>query len=192
MIYIVRHGETNWNVSRRLQGHTSVALNENGREEAEVLAERIEKLDFNRIISSDLIRARETAEIINKRVHKDIVFDARLRSIDYGALEGRLISEIAQEEWGIYNSTPEVFGAESVESVYTRVKNLLDELVANDESVLIVTHGGVLRVMSYYIDYKQKFDNEVYCKFYKDVKPVANTSLFEWRKEYTKLKPIYY
>ena len=117
MIYIVRHGQTEWNVSKRLQGHKPITLNEKGREEAKTFAEKIKDLDFDRIISSDLLRAKETAEIINEKVHKEIFLDARLRSVDYGNLEGRFIPDITQEEWKIYNSTPEKFGAESVESV---------------------------------------------------------------------------
>lgn len=192
MIYIVRHGQTEWNVSKRLQGHKPITLNEKGREEAKTLAEKIKDLDFDRIISSDLLRAKETAEIINEKVNKEIVLDARLRSVDYGNLEGRFIPDITQEEWKIYNSTPEKFGAESVESVYTRIKSLFDELVETDDSVLIVAHGGALRIISYYIANRQLFNNEIYCKFYKDAKQIDNAALFEWKKEFTKLKPIYY
>lgn len=192
MIYIVRHGQTDWNVSKKLQGHKPIPLNEKGREKAKVLSEKVKLLDFERIISSDLLRAEETAKIINENVHKEIVFDARLRSVDYGNLEGRFIPDITPEEWEIYNSTPEKFGAESVESVYSRIKSLFDELVEADENVLIIAHGGSLRVMSYYIRHQQIFDNEIYCKFYKDAKQVENTALFEWRKGLTELKPIYY
>ena len=192
MIYIVRHGETSWNAYKILQGHKPIELNERGREKARFLAEKVKNLEFDRIISSDLLRAKETAEIINEQVHKEIIYDARLRSVDYGNLEGRYIPDITQEEWRIYNSTPEKFGAESVESVYNRIKSLFDELAKTDESVLIVAHGGALRVISYYIANRDKFDNEVYCKSYKDAKQVANTALFEWKDEFTELKPIYY
>lgn len=192
MIYIVRHGETSWNTYKILQGHKPIELNERGREKARFLAEKVKNLEFDRIISSDLLRARETAEIINEQVNKEIIYDSRLRSVDYGNLEGRYIPDITPEEWRIYNSTPEKFGAESVESVYNRIKSLFDDLVKTDESVLIVAHGGALRVISYYIANRDKFNNEVYCKFYKDAKQVANTALFEWRKELTELKPIYY
>lgn len=192
MIYIVRHGETSWNAYKILQGHKPIELNERGREKARFLAEKVKDLEFDKIISSDLLRAKETAEIINEQIHKKIVYDARLRSVDYGNLEGRYIPDITQEEWEIYNSTPEKFGAESVESVYNRIKSFFDDLIEANESVLIVAHGGALRVISYYIVNRDKFDNEVYCKYYKDAKQVANTALFEWKDEFTELKPIYY
>jgi broad specificity phosphatase PhoE len=192
MIYIARHGETSWNAYKILQGHKPIELNEKGRERARFLAEKVKEFDFNRIISSDLLRAKETAEIINMQVQKKIIYDARLRSVDYGNLEGRYIPDITQEEWKIYNSTPEKFGAESVESVYNRIKSLFDELIESDESVLIIAHGGSLRVISYYIANRHKFDNEIYCKFYKDAKQVSNTALFKWKSDYTELEPIYY
>ena len=192
MIYIVRHGETSWNAYKILQGHKPIELNANGRERARFLGEKVKTLKFTKIISSDLLRAKETAEIINEQVHKEIIYDARLRSVDYGNLEGRYIPDITQEEWKIYNFTPEKFGAESVESVYNRIKSLFDELIESDQDVLIVAHGGALRVISYYITHRETFDSEIYAEFYKNAKQPANTSLFAWSKELTELKPIYY
>lgn len=64
----------------------------------------------------------QSSEIINKDLCKTIVFDSRLRSADYGMLEGRYIPEISKEEWEIYNSTPETFMAESVESIFYELK----------------------------------------------------------------------
>ena len=192
MIYIVRHGETSWNAYKILQGHKPIELNSKGREKARYLAEKVKSLEFSKIISSDLLRAQETAEILNEQVHKEIIYDARLRSVDYGNLEGRYIPDISQEEWAIYNSTPEKYGAESVESVYKRIKSLFDEIVESEENVLIVAHGGSLRLISYYIANRDIFNCEIYTEFYKTAKQPENTSLFEWNKELTELKPIYY
>ncbi len=164
MIYIVRHGQTSWNVSKRLQGHKPITLTQEGKKEAKIIAEKIKDLDFEKIISSDLIRTKETAEIINEKLHKEIIYDARLRSIDYGDLEGRFIPNVTQEEWRILDLTPEKYCAESVGSAYQRIKSLFDEQVKQSENVLIVTHGGMLRVMAYYIENRQIFDNEKYCK----------------------------
>lgn len=191
MIYIVRHGQTSWNVSKRLQGHKPIMLTQEGRKEAKIIAEKIKDLDFEKIISSDLIRTKETAEIINEKLHKEIIYDARLRSIDYGNLEGRVIPNVTQEEWRILDLTPEKYCAESVESAYQRIKSIFDEQVKQGENVLFVTHGGMLRVMAYYVENRQIFDNEKYCKFYKDAKQVANTALMKWDETYKKLQPIY-
>lgn len=191
MIYIIRHGQTSWNVSKRLQGHKPITLTEEGCKEAQHIAEKIKNLDVKRIISSDLLRTKETAEIINEKLKKEIVFDARLRSIDYGNLEGRFIPNVTQDEWRVLDLTPEKYCAESIESAYQRIKSLFDELIEQQEKVLLVTHGGMLRVVSYYVENRQVFDNEKYCRFYKDAKQLANTALLEWNEEYTTLKPIY-
>lgn len=98
MIYIIRHGQTDWNLSRRLQGHNSVPLNETGRQEAEKARKKINSLKIYKIISSDLLRARQTAEIVNKDLCKNLFLDSRLRSVNYGMLDGRYIPEISKEE----------------------------------------------------------------------------------------------
>ena len=149
MIYIVRHGQTNWNISKQLQGHNPIPINENGRKEADNVRRKIELLNFDKIISSDLLRAIQTTEIINKHLSKDVILDSRLRSVDYGTLEGRFIPDISQEEWALYNSTPTFFNAESTENVYLRIKSFFDEQFSKNENVLIVAHGGTLRIISY-------------------------------------------
>ena len=65
MIYLVRHGQTDWNLKKKLQGHTDISLNESGRMQAREIAEKISKCKITRIICSDLARAKETAEIID-------------------------------------------------------------------------------------------------------------------------------
>lgn len=192
MIYIIRHGQTDWNLSRRLQGHNSVPLNETGRQEAEKARKKINSLKIDKIISSDLLRARQTAEIVNKDLCKNLFLDSRLRSVNYGMLDGRYIPEISKEEWAIYNSTPEKFAAESVESVFWRIKSFFDEQFSRKENVLVVAHGGTLRILSYYLSNRDTFIREVYESKYKDAKQATNTALFEINPNLTFMKPIYY
>ena len=192
MIYIMRHGQTDWNLTKKLQGHSLIPLNQNGRQEAENVREKINSLEIDRIISSDLLRTRQTAEIINKELCKNITFDSRLRSVNYGMLEGRYIPEISEEEWRTYNSAPETFKAEAVESVFLRIKSFLDEQFSKNENVLIVAHGGTLRLISYYMSNRNIFVKEVYESKYKDAKPPRNTALFEIDSNLTFIKPIYY
>mgnify|MGYP003371975395 CR=1 FL=1 len=192
MIYIVRHGQTDWNMSKQLQGHNPIPINENGRKEADIARTKIEKLNFDKIISSDLLRAIQTTQIINKYLSKDVILDSRLRSVDYGTLEGRFIPEILQEEWDLYNSTPSFFNAESTEDVYFRIKNFFDEQFSKNENVLIVAHGGTLRIISYYLKYRNEFIKYIYETQYKNAKQPANTALFEIDYNLTALKPIYY
>ena len=97
----VRHGITEWNVEGRAQGQTDIPLNEDGRKQAAALADRLlSKEGWDVIASSDLKRARETAEIIARRLHiGEIVFDERLREIHCGLIEGLTVEERVAK-WG--------------------------------------------------------------------------------------------
>ena len=167
MIYLIRHGQTDWNLDRKLQGQTDIPLNDNGREQAEDAAKEISKLKIDRIISSDLLRAKETAEIINKKIGKEISFDKRLREVNFGDYERKLIETIKDEDWDVFNQNPEKKNGESRKHVYERVKSFLQE-INEEENVLVVTHGGALRMMLYYAGNKEKFDMTSYDEFTKD------------------------
>ena len=147
MIYLLRHGQTDWNLERKIQGHLDMALNETGRKEALICLDKIVSLNIDNIISSDLVRAKETAQIINEKLHLPVRFDSRLREINFGNLQGRLIQDITQDEWDIFNKTPHEVNAESWEDVYLRVKSFFDEL-DDIKNTLIVTHGGVIRSLT--------------------------------------------
>ena len=167
MIYLIRHGQTDWNLDRKLQGQTDIPLNNNGKEQAKEAAKEIANLKIDRIISSDLLRAKETAEIINKKIGAEISFDKRLREVNYGDFEGRLIETIKDEDWNVFNQNPEKKNGESRKQVYERVKKFLQE-IKEDENVLVVTHGGALKMMLYYAKNKEKFDIISYDEFSKD------------------------
>ena len=98
-IYIVRHGETDWNKYRKFQGQTDIPLNEEGRLQAEKLAEALKALlPFDRIVSSDLDRARETAAIMTRGFDTPIQADAGFREMDFGDWEG-LDMKAIEERW---------------------------------------------------------------------------------------------
>ena len=99
MIYLVRHGETDWNAEKKIQGHTDIALNQNGRKQAKELANTIAHLKIDKIISSDLLRARETAEIVNEEINKRVSFDTRIKEVGFGLLEGIKIENITPKLW---------------------------------------------------------------------------------------------
>lgn len=192
MIYIVRHGQTDWNKSKQLQGHNPIPINIIGRREANIVRKVIETLSFDKIISSDLLRAKQTAEIINKNLSKDIIFDSRIRSVNYGDLEGRIIPNIPESEWEIYNSNPEFFNAESTKAVYSRIKGFFDEQLLKNENLLIVAHGGTLRIIAYFLKYRTNFIKSIYESQFKNAKQPSNTALFEIDFASACLKPIYY
>ena len=180
MIYLIRHGQTDWNLDRKLQGQTDIPLNNNGRGQAEEAAKEIANLKIDRIISSDLSRAKETAEIINKKIGVEISFDKRLREVNYGDYEGELIETIKDEDWNVFNQNPEKKNGESRKQVYERVKSFLQE-INESENVLVVTHGGALRMMLYYAKNKEKFDVVSYDEFSKDYW-ISNAKVIDYKE----------
>ena len=181
MIYLIRHGETDWNVERKIQGQTDIPLNSNGKKQAEEAANEIANLKIDRIISSDLSRAKETAEIINQKVGAEITYEKRLREVNYGDFEGIQIDKFTDKDWVIFNETPEKIKGESRQQVYNRVKSFIDE-IKDDENVLVVTHGGSLRMMLYYAKNKENFDKNNYNMFAKDFW-INNAKVVEYKEE---------
>ena len=92
-LLLIRHGETDWNASGRLQGHTDRPLNDYGRRQARELADRLSDDAIAAIYASDLSRAKETAEIVGARLGLPVVVDADLRERNWGSWEGLTPSE---------------------------------------------------------------------------------------------------
>ncbi|MBO5143468.1 MAG: histidine phosphatase family protein [Clostridia bacterium] len=141
MIYIVRHGQTDWNVEGRYGGRTNIPINETGIEQAKQVKELLKDIDFDIVISSPLIRAYKTAQIITD---KDIITDERIVERSNGELEGKLKTEIA--EIINYNDENEKrYNIESIVEFRKRIKSFFDEITSKykKENVLVVTHAGV-------------------------------------------------
>lgn len=153
-LYLVRHGETAWNAEGRYQGQANPALNEQGIAQAHRLAEMLRGIEFDVAYTSDLERARSTAEIIGG---DEIFFftDPRWRELSFGAWEGKRFEEIAEHDserlrdWvkdPTGNPPPE---GESLRALAERVKEAASELCTEypDGNVLVVTHGGPIRCL---------------------------------------------
>jgi len=105
-LIVVRHGETDWNHRDLLQGHADIPLNATGRLQAIQLAERMVSHSFDAAISSDLVRAKETAEIIQsyRQTRVSLESDYRLREYDFGELDGQPVAELlTQRSSGLYS-----------------------------------------------------------------------------------------
>ena len=155
-LFLIRHGETNWNTERRIQGRTDTRLNARGIEQAEKLAARLageEKIDA--IYSSPLARARVTAEIIAKKVGLQPVFDDRLVEKHLGDLEGMSFAEIEQshpEVARLWRESKEEFllpDEETPADLQKRVRAFLDEITPrhNGARVAVVSHGGTINML---------------------------------------------
>jgi broad specificity phosphatase PhoE len=137
-LLLVRHGETDWNAEGRLQGQTDRPLSDFGRRQARQLAEELESEEFRAIYSSDLIRARETAEIVGRRLEIPVELDADLREKDWGTWEGLTSVERDRVE----------FVGESTEAHQERILQALRRIAERhprEGVVLVITHGGSMR-----------------------------------------------
>ena len=132
-VAVVRHGETDWNVNHRIQGHHPVELNARGKAQALAAADRLADQAIDAIYSSDLVRAMRTAEVIAARHGMPPIPDDRLREWSLGVLEG-LLSEEAKAR------------GESIRERYTRSTEAVAEIAEKHAGgrVMVVTHGGVL------------------------------------------------
>jgi len=155
MFYLVRHGETQWNVDGVYQGWSNNPLNEKGFAQAEDISREIAKLSPTAFYCSDLLRAKQTAEIINKNLGIKIIFDERLREFSLGAYEGKSKLNIPTQE--LYKQE---FGAETPKEVFKRAKSFTSELKEmNISDALVVAHRGLIQMILYCID-KHKWNDE--------------------------------
>lgn len=156
LIYIVRHGETNWNREGWMQGQEDIPLNEAGIAQAAAAAEKLHKIPFEIAFTSPLSRARETAKILIGDRDISLIEDARLKEINFGNREGSQISRMkADPSDPLYNffEHPERYcppeTAESYESLFNRSAQFLREKIIPLEKkydcVLIVAHGALIK-----------------------------------------------
>ncbi|MET0151197.1 MAG: histidine phosphatase family protein [Candidatus Binatia bacterium] len=148
ILLLVRHGVTQYNTDRVFMGHDPVPLSAAGRQQVERLAERLCGMPPTRMVSSDILRTRESAEILSTRLGLPVETHVELREVDVGRAKGLSYREAA-------NRWPEVFDpageerfpdGESFAEVADRATAYLRSSVLDDSGrVLVVTHGGVVR-----------------------------------------------
>ena len=155
-LYIVRHGETEWNKIGRYQGITNVPLNENGIAQAKACGNALKDIHFDRILSSDLSRALVTAETIRGNRQLEIKTDERLREINFGDWEKLLFTEIAERWPGLIDQMyrrPDIVkvpNGESFQEVQDRAWSAVSDFLNEnneDETILITCHGGTIRTI---------------------------------------------
>jgi probable phosphoglycerate mutase len=153
-LFLARHGETDWNVAGRWQGHADVPLNATGRAQALALAERLRGEGIAAVASSDLSRARATAELVAGALGLQVALvDPDLREQRYGRFEGltpRECEERYPDDWARYATDPRPGppGGESRAAVLERVLGALHRAAARlSHPPLIVSHGGAMRAL---------------------------------------------
>jgi broad specificity phosphatase PhoE len=146
-ILLVRHGETDWNLSRRLQGHADLPLNETGRKQARALADELAEVELDAVYSSDLSRAFETARIVAEPRGLEVTALEELRERHFGSWEGLTDDEIQSRFPEVAEG---VLGdGETREELDRRVFDVLQRIARehSDGTVLVVSHGGPLRAV---------------------------------------------
>lgn len=146
-IGLIRHGLTDWNALGRIQGHSDIPLNEEGRQQASKLAERlaIEHIEWDHIVSSSLERAHETARIIAERLNIPLLEpDERLKERGFGQIEGMTWEE-REAKWGADWETVEL-GQEPLDVLQGRALDFLEASWQQfpNHNILVVSHGGLL------------------------------------------------
>ena len=152
-LYLVRHGQTAWNVEGRAQGHTDIPLDDVGKRQKALLGMAFRGADLRRIYSSDLVRARETAEALAAATGAAMELRRDLRERSFGEWEGQSFRDVA--DWTIEESIrqglPRVAvrppGGESYRDLWDRTGDFIRTVVDAGEDVAVVSHGGTCSVL---------------------------------------------
>lgn len=152
MIYLARHGETDDNARRVVQGWIDTPLNARGRGQARELARQVRDLGIKAIWTSQLARAAETAQIVGYALGLEPRVDDRLAESQRGSWEGRALDEIERaepEDWAAWKRGGADFrfpgGGESLAEHQARVLAVIEAIRAGDQPALVVAHGGTIR-----------------------------------------------
>ena len=166
-IFITRHGQTDWNVEKKMQGRTDIELNNKGIEQAYHAKEKLKNKKIDLIICSPLKRAKKTAEIISN-YEIPVIVDSRIIERDFGEFEGLSKEEFDSSSFWNYSLDCHYDKAESVQQLLNRVYNFLDEYkeIYEKKDVLIVTHAGVIPAICSYFKGIPK-NNNLFCYHFK-------------------------
>lgn len=157
-IYVVRHGQTDWNIQKRIQGRKDIPLNKNGLEQAEMLKKSLNGIKFSKVITSPLKRAKQTANILYSG---QIIEDERMIERDFGEFEGLTKEDFDSDGFWSYRSNYTYKHAENIKDFFDRIYGFLEDLksTSKDEDILIVTHTGNLLAINTYFNGIPEDDN---------------------------------
>ncbi len=155
ILVLIRHGQTDWNMIGCWQGQSDPPLNECGRQQASCMAQELRRSSFAALYSSDLRRARETAQIIGEELGLPVIRDSRLREIHLGRWQGMLSAEIEAQyplEFRLWHDAPlaaQPPGGESIPTLARRVLEAINEIAVRypDQRIGVVTHELPIAVL---------------------------------------------
>ncbi len=167
-IFVLRHGETDWNKENRIQGSIDIPLNQEGIKQAKETRDYLKHYKIDLIICSPLKRAIQTANIINEVLNCEIKYSEALKERNFGEYEGKKKQELNDDQVirsGIlfnYEVNKKYKGIEPIKDFYERVYLFLNELKETSNSnILLVTHGGTINIINTYFN---GFDKQGYIR----------------------------
>jgi len=154
-LYLIRHGQSEWNELKKIQGQTNTNLTKHGKDQAKMLANMLIDENIDVIYTSDLNRAKDTAKTISEKINKPLIYSEFLREIKFGIWEGLTISEIEdryKDQYLIWNKSPDELildNAETLQILKDRVMNWINPILLEnkEKNIAIVSHGTTLKVL---------------------------------------------
>jgi broad specificity phosphatase PhoE len=146
MLWLIRHGETEWSLSGAHTGKTNIPLTAAGEEKACGIRDKLAGIDFKMVLTSPLLRARRTCELAGLGDRAQI--EPNLIEWDYGEYEGRKTADIRNERPGWYLWRDGVPGGESIGQVGQRAHKVIERAMGADGNVALFGHGHILRVLA--------------------------------------------
>lgn len=150
ILYLVRHGQTAWNLENKIQGDTEFPLNETGRRQAQIVSNMLKDISFDICYTSPLSRAKDTAETIIEG-KCPMIISKELIERDFGQIEGKQIKEEESKKYWNYQLNSSDLEVEPVRNLLYRTKLFLNQVRNDnmDKTVLVVSHGSTLRALHY-------------------------------------------
>lgn len=167
--YFTRHGQTDWNLKNLIQGHIDIPLNEMGIDQAKLAAALLANQGITKIISSPLVRAHKTAEIIKEVLQVPLHVHEGLKERSLGKLEGTVKTELVLTSVA-RNYTQTAEGSESIDAFKERIADALHDVLHADEVILIVSHGGVYWALMNIFGFEHKASSNAIPYFFNPVK----------------------
>ena len=188
MLYLMRHGKTDWNIDKKIQSQYNMSLNEQGRHQARIAAKDLQPYNINKIVSSDLARAAETADIVGGALRVRVTYDTRLREYDFGMLAGQSEQDLTPDIVATLITEPYVFGAEAFDATFRRVANFIKQVDFN-QNTLVVTHGGIMYFAMCFFENHNKLDIDSLLDKYINTK-IDNTAIFRVQNINSKMQRV--
>ena len=154
-IYVIRHGQTDYNVKRIFQGQTDIPLNETGKQQAQEMAEKFKNLKINNILASPLSRAYQTANYISKVTGISVEIEEGLKERFFGQMEGQTNKDDCNIEMLLdYQKNYDLYDVEPVQSFFQRVGDSLSSIIEKykGKNIVLVTHAGVTQAIDFYFN----------------------------------------